>query len=196
MTKRETAADLSQRGVTPKPGTKGSKQTPAQKRAAKENLAKGREARDRKRREAQEAALRGEARDTTAVRWSKLLDGTLAVTDLDDEELARMQVRGKDGQFNGFGRTIPSGIAQSMQREAIKRATELFRLAAPKAVKRLLEIADDIDTKDSDAIAALRILLDRGLGKMPETVLVEEKNKWDEAQEAAFGGIRREEMTD
>src|SRR6478736_6392746 len=100
MAKRETAADLSQRAVTPKPGTKGSKQTAAQKRAAAENLRKGREARDRKRQEAREAAERGEVRDTTAVRWAKLLDDTLTVQDLDEEELARMQVRGKDGEFN------------------------------------------------------------------------------------------------
>lgn len=200
MAKRESAADLSQRGAQPKKakGTRGGgRQTAAQKAAAQENLRKGREARDRKRAEAQAAAERGEVRDTAGERWAKLLSGTITVEDLDDEELARMQVKGKDGAFNGKGRAVPSHLAQQMQREGIKRATEMFRVAAPRAVKRLLEIADDPDAKDSDAIAALRLVLERGLGKQPETVVIAEQSKWDEAQEGAFRqGVDREALGD
>jgi hypothetical protein len=130
-------------------------------------LAKGRAKKARETAKAHE-----EERPPAGERWAKLLDGTLDVKDLDDEELARMQVRGRDGGFAGRKRSVPSHLAQKMKDEAIRRAQEQFRLFAPKAVKRLLEIADDPDTKPADAIRALDIALNRGLGKTPETVKI------------------------
>lgn len=195
MAKRESPAAASKRTAEPKPGTKGSRQTPAQKRAAEANLAKGRAARRKQQAEQEAREAAGEVRVTASERWARLLDGTLTVQDLDNDELARMQVRSADGSFAGRRRAVPSHIAQAMQREGIKRATEMFRVAAPRAVKRLIEIAEDPETKDADAIRAMDILLNRGLGKQPETVLIEEKSKWEDAQEAGFG-VQREEMSD
>lgn len=150
----------------------------AKKRAQAENLAKGREAKARKRAEAKAAQESGEVRMTAGERWSMLISGTLTVQDLDDEELASMRMRGIDGTFNGRGRAIPSHIAQAMQHEAIKRAQAMFQNAAPAAVKRLIEIASDPDTKDADAIRALQLVMERSLGKVPDTVRVETQDAW------------------
>ena len=161
------------------------KRGPASKKAAdagRANLAKGREVKD-----AARAKAREEGREPASSRWAKLLSGTLTVKDLDDEELAKMRVRGKDGGFSGSRKPIPSHLAQQMQQEAIKRANDQFRLAAPKAVKRLLEIAEDSETKDADAIRALQIILERSLGKTPEVIRIDGASPFDAVTMEALG---------
>lgn len=188
MTERKKGADLTNPAAASK---RKRKPTAKEIEAGKANLAKGREAK----RKAREEAEADPNRMSASERWARLLDGTLTVADLDEEELARMKVKGKDGTFNGPGRAVPSHLAQAMQKEGIKRATEMFRTAAPRAVKRLLEIADDPDTKDADAIRALDIVMNRGLGKMPETVLIEERSKFEDNQSSVFG-VDRESVED
>lgn len=184
MAKRDDAADPTKPAVASK-----RKPSAAQKAAGRANVAKGRAKKAEQTKAAKEAGL-----PRASERWAQLLDGSLTVQDLDNEELAKMRVRGADGGFSGRRPAVPSHLAQAMQKEAIKRATEMFRNAAPKAVKRLLEIADDPETKDADAIRALDIVLNRGLGKMPETVLIEEKSKWEGAQDGAFSGVDRDSV--
>lgn len=173
MAKRDTSAGSKRRATSP---MAGKKQTPAQKAAAAANLAKGRASKEEARRKAKEQP---ENTMTAGERWAMLLDGTLTVRDLDDEEIRKMRVRSVDGTFNGAGRRLPSHLAVQFQQEAIRRATEMFRTAAPRAVERLLEIADDPDAKHSDVIKALSLIMDRGLGKVPETLRVEGASAWD-----------------
>lgn len=172
MAEREKAAASSQR----------SRHTKKAAEAGRANLAKGRAAKDKARAEA-----RARGQESASERWKKLLSGTLTVQDLDDEELAKMRVRGRDGGFSGSRKAIPSHLAQQMQQEAIKRANDQFRLAAPAAVKRLLEIASDEDTKDTDAIRALQIVLERALGKTPEVIRVEGQTVIDGITMEALG---------
>lgn len=110
---------------------------------------------------------------TQKERWGMLLSGTLTVKDLDDDEIERMRVRGKGGEFSGRAPAVPSHLARAFRAEGIRRAEAQFNTYAPKAVKRLLEIADDPDTKDADAIRALDIILNRGLGRTPEVIHVQ-----------------------
>lgn len=152
----------------------GRRQSAAQKAAASANLAKGRNAKKKIAEQAYE-----EGRDSAPVRWAKLLDGTITVRDLDDDEIAKMRVKQKDGTF-GPGRRLPSHLAIAFQQEGIRRANDMFRTAAPQAVKRLLEIAADPDTRDGDAIRALSVVLDRALGKTPETIRVEQGSLFEE----------------
>lgn len=153
--------------------------TPAEIAAGSANLAKGRAAKQAKREQA-----RAEGRPRAKERWAALLSGVITVEDLDDEELARMQVRGADGGFSGRRKALPSSIASAMQQEALKRAQADFRVFAPKAVKRLLEIAENPETSNGDAIRALQIALDRGLGKVAETVRIEGADRWGSVLDA------------
>jgi hypothetical protein len=90
-----------------------------------------------------------------------------------------MQVRAADGTFGGKRRnSIPSHLAQQMRAESVRRANDMLRTAGPKAVKRLLEIAEDPDTKDTDAIRALALVMERALGKVPDKVIVEGVDRW------------------
>lgn len=165
-------------------GTRGgNKATDAQRAAGRANLDKGRA----KKAKAREQAER-EDRETSGERWARLLDGSLTVAELDDAEITKMRVKSKDGTFNGKGRALPSHLAQAFHKEAIKRANDKIRTAAPEAVQALLDIGSDKDVKDSDRVRALMYIIDRGMGKVPETVRIEEKSKWDETLEAALGG--------
>jgi plasmid stability protein len=153
---------------------KGKAPTAKQVAAGKANLARGRQT---KQTMAEKAKAAG--RETRADRWARLLDGSLTVRDLDDEEIANMQVRAADGTFGGKRRnSIPSHLAQQMRAESVRRANDMLRTAGPKAVKRLLEIAEDPDTKDTDAIRALALVMERALGKVPDKVIVEGVDRW------------------
>lgn len=158
---------------------RGESATSAQRAA----LESGRAKRDEQRKMPKEDGLPAKER------WAMLLSGSLTVKDLDDDELAKMRVRSRDGTFSGRPRAVPSHLAQQMQQEGIRRATELFRIAAPKAVRGLLEIAEDPDAKDSDRLKAYSLIMDRGLGRVPETVRIEqgELPAWDADAASVYG---------
>lgn len=168
---RTKAATASQKGLGRQ---KGAKNTKKATEAGRANLAKGRESKERQRAEAREAGI-----PTARERWAMLLSGTITVKDLDDDEITKMKVRGADGGFTGRRPAIPSHLAHQWQQEAISRATAKFRTAAPEAVERLIDIANDPDTKTSDAIRALALVLERGLGKVPDTIRIEGQSPFD-----------------
>src|SRR5690606_26981830 len=95
MAKRETSAGRTSRA--------GREQTDAERAAGQANLAKGRARKAKAREEAKK-----NPRPSAADRWAQLLDGTLTVKDLDDDEINKMRVRSADGTFNGAGRRLPS----------------------------------------------------------------------------------------
>lgn len=164
MAERKSAAGRTKRA---RPATE------AELAAGRANLAKG-----RARKAAARAAAQEEDRTTAGERYAMLMDGRLKVEDLDDDELAKARLRSADGTFNGRGKKLPPHIVTQMQAESLKRAQAMFAGAAPAAVKRLLEIAADPDTKDSDAIRALQLVMERSMGKVPDTVRVEAADAW------------------
>lgn len=178
---------MAERGKSAGRTKRSTRQTPAELSAGRANLAKGRAAREEKRRQGRE-----QGRPTASERWGMLLSGQITVKDLDDEELRAMAVRGKDGVINKRRNMIPSHIAQAMRQEAIQRANDMVRAAAPAAMKRLLEIAADPDTKDSDAIKALSIVLERSLGKTPQEIKVDGISGFDALSQAAKVVVERE----
>lgn len=148
--------------------------TPKSLAAGQANLARGRALKAEARSRAKEAGT-----PKAKERWASLVDGSLSVSDLDDEEIKRMAVRGADGGFAGKRRAVPSHLAQQFRNEAIKRAVDRFRMAAPDAVRGLLDIAADPEAKHSDRIKAYSIILDRSLGRTPETIRVVGESEWD-----------------
>lgn len=149
---------------------RGSAPTPAQRAA----LAAGQETK-RKMAEEAKAAGAGKAKE----RWAMLLSGTLTVRDLDDKEVAKMRVRGKDGGFSGKARAIPSHLINQFVSEQLRRANDRMRKALPDTVDVLVAIMKDPEAKHSDQIRAAQLLQDRILGKAPETVRIESANEWD-----------------
>jgi hypothetical protein len=147
---------------------KGERATPAQRSALAAGQAKRKKALDNADPDAPDIKDR----------WRKLLSGTITVEDLDDEEVARMKVRGKGGQFNGKGKRLPSHLISAFHQEQIKRAKSSLTKDLKKAAEVLGQILDDPEAKHADKIKAAAILLDRGLGKTPETVNIKTVDPW------------------
>jgi hypothetical protein len=147
--------------------------TDAAKQAGRKNLEVGRAAKQKAREEARAAGAM-----PAGERWAMLLDGSLLVSDLDDEEIKRKRVRGAAGGFDGRAPSMPSHLVQQFHSESIKRAQDRIHTAVPEAVDALLEIIADPEGKDGDKVRALMYLIDRGLGKTPETVHIKTNDPW------------------
>ena len=107
--------------------------------------------------------------DDYETRWNRLLAGDLKVTDLDDEELARMRTRSRLGDFSGRpSKNIPRKLEQEMRAEFLKRQQQGLEDALPIALKALSDVANKGIGRDR--IAAAQILLERAMGKVAQTV--------------------------
>lgn len=154
-------------------GRKKRTPTAAEIAAGSANLARGRKSTEERRKKAKEMGL-----ETGPQRWARLLDGSLTVRDLDDDEIKNMYVRNADGGFAGKRRTIPSHIAQQFHSEAIRRSNDRLRSAAPEAVQALIDIGKNPAVKESDRVRALMYVVDRALGKTPETMVVKAEDRF------------------
>lgn len=132
--------------------------------------------RAKKAKQTKEARAKGAM--SAKVRWSMLLDGTLTVHDLDDEEVNKMRVRGADGGFSGSRQAMPSHLAVEFHREIVRRAEKELRGNLGKAAELLGKVIDDPEARHSDKIKAAQILFDRVLGKTPETVVLKSDDKF------------------
>lgn len=148
---------------------RGEPATPAQRAA----LERGQAARKKK------LSVPKKDGETQRERWSRLLDGTLTVRELTDEEIKRCRVHGRGGAFSGPAPRLPSHLAQAFTQEAIRRAKGKIVQSMPEVTKTLLEIAHDPEVKVSDRVKVLMYLADRGLGKAPETIRVEADSDFD-----------------
>jgi plasmid stability protein len=153
----------------------------SQRSAGQKNLAKGRKAK-----EEQMERAREQGAPKAGERWAMLLSGQLTVRDLDDEEIRKMRVRGADGGFGGKRRAVPSNLIQAFQAESIRRSNDKLRTAAPEAVQALIDIGKDPSVREGDRIRALQYVVDRALGKTPETVHVKNDDPWSNLGAEAF----------
>lgn len=172
-----TAAQKSAQGVGPQ-----AKRKPPVTEASLAALAAGREAKRKIARQALE-----EGRTTAGERWAMLLSGTLTVKDLDDKEVEKMRVKGKDGTFAGKRPKIPSHLAEEFQKEHLRRVMAKFRDGAKDAVEMLNKVVADDDEKTSDRLKAADMLLNRVFGRAPETIRVEAADKFHDVIASTVG---------
>ena len=103
---------------------------------------------------------------------SGLLTWDEIVSVMDDEELARGQLRDVDGHLAAAGpKFLPSGFLRAVDSEVLNRGAITYKTAYPKVVKTLVRIAE-YGEKDSDRLNAIRMILERVEGKIPERVVV------------------------
>lgn len=143
------------------------------KEAAKKVLKEGREKRN-------EALKKGGPSSTE--RWALLLSGQLTMKDLDDEEINRMQPRGKGGEFSGRHRAIPSHLIKAFEAEQHARWKRDLTDLVPDALVALAEILTD--PKDPQRANMLKWTLERTMGKTPDIVRLEAGNEFERVGEA------------
>jgi hypothetical protein len=147
---------------------RGESATPAQRSALAAGQAKKKAA----------LAKSSEHDETAKQRWSRLLDGTLTVDELTDEEVERGRVHGKGKMFHGNAPRMPSNLIAAFHQEQIKRAKSILTKDLQKAAAALGKIINDPEASNNDIIKAAVVLLDRGLGKTPETVNIKAVDPW------------------
>lgn len=118
-------------------------------------------------------------------RYMALLDGTLSLEDLDDEELFRGQLRSSRGVFDG---TAPQVIPWVMHHEAMEAVSKRLERALANNIQEILESMVEIAVGSVEAGGEARVkaqtyLLDRIMGKPVERseMTVTHKAKWEEA---------------
>jgi hypothetical protein len=104
------------------------------------------------------------------VRWMRLLDGTLPVTELTDKELKNMKVKGRGG--NSAGGAIPSHIARAMRNEWMKRGSRKLESHFHEAVDILIDLMRDDAVKPETKRQIGQMIIERNIGKVPDKVVV------------------------
>lgn len=107
-----------------------------------------------------------------------LLDGELAVEDLDDEELKRFRGRDIDGEFKGRLRPLPVKLHAQIRQHLLNTMQKNIEGFLPRAIAILEDIAEGSD-QDSARVKAVDLLLQRGAGKVPDVVRVGAEDPWD-----------------
>jgi len=133
---------------------------------------------------------------TIPSRYEAFMNGEITIEDLDEEEIMRGQLRGKDGTFRGRPPTfIPREFAQALaaaQKELI--ASEMAALVMP-AMRTLVEVMDKPHPQPGDnaKVQAAKLVLERNLGKVPETLeLKAEIKSWEQKFETRIKKVYHE----
>lgn len=120
-----------------------------------------------------------------------LLDGTISVEDLDDEELARGYPRAVDGTFKGSApKLVPRALHDRMVRELFARADLQLRNNLLKVTETMTRLATDPEVDDSVRLKAATYVYERLRGKVPDVVVTTTTKPWEEVLEGVYRGPR------
>ncbi|QNJ55401.1 hypothetical protein SEA_LITTLEFELLA_90 [Gordonia phage LittleFella] len=118
--------------------------------------------------------------------------GKLAVEDLDDEELARGQIRREDGTFTS-SRMVPVEVHDRMVKELFDRADVRLRENLLTAVDTAAEIAQGTAYDEGVRLQAAKWMYETVRGKVPTKVELDVSPKFEQVMDAVIiGGSRAE----
>lgn len=105
-------------------------------------------------------------------RYRDLMDGTLAIEDLDDEEVVRGQLRASDGTFKGRPpKAMPRELYLKLQAEAAKRWENKLKGMVDLSIEALERIVTS-GRSEMVRFQAATYLIERTMGKIPERIAV------------------------
>ncbi len=87
-----------------------------------------------------------------------------------NEELERGMKRDRNGRFRRPSEMIARQVHDALVRRKMRKAYNLLRESTYDAVRTLREIVDDRDADAGVRVKAAELILDRTLGKAPQTV--------------------------
>jgi hypothetical protein len=113
-------------------------------------------------------------------RYADLISGRLPVSALDPEELARCQLKDKNGHFTGVPpKYLPETLVKAMRREFFRRGDKLFEDSYVAAVEQMVKIMKDPKVKPDVQLKAAQYVVERVRGKTPDILIVEgEQQPW------------------
>jgi len=122
-------------------------------------------------------------------RWRSLIAGEISVKDLDDEEIARGQVRGAKGQFGRRPEWVPRLVFDAMRREIFTRGANLWSEYYMKAIKTTALIMVSPDVEPSVRLKAATEIINRIEGKPLDRSAIKITATRDEQVEAVGKAI-------
>ena len=102
-----------------------------------------------------------EQRRRALSRPQQFAKGLITTDDLDDEELARQQVREDDGTFARTRPAMSTDKIADMQRALLARGNDVFKRAFLVAAETMLEIASDPNVPPQTRLAASKMIVDK-----------------------------------
>lgn len=118
--------------------------------------------------------------------------GKLSVDDLDDEELARGQIRKPDGSFT-MNKFVSSDIHNKMIAKLFERSDELLRNNLLVAVETFAEIASGTAYEPADRLKAAEFIFTRLRGKVPQEIKIGVDKPFEKVLDAVLQGGSRAE---
>lgn len=104
-------------------------------------------------------------------RMTQLLKGEISIADLDDEELARGQLRGDDGHFHGRKTNlVPRAMHDEMVRRILDRGKEKMREDFFGAIDVIATVMNDSTVDATVRLKAADMIITRIAGKPAEKV--------------------------
>lgn len=123
-------------------------------------------------------------------RMAMLARGEISVEDMDDEEIARMQFRDRNGGWSGqTPAAVPRELIDEMRKEFFKRMNAHLTGMTPSAMHALQQIVNDSKVSASDRLKAVNMILERTIGKVPDKMEISTGDKPFEV--LLSGGIDR-----
>jgi len=120
---------------------------------------------------------------TVSERYMAFVHGDIDVTELDNEEVFRGQLRNAQGDFRGgVPHFVPREFAQAMQKEAARRFSADMQALVPEAIAAVKEVMAKKHPQPGDGarVQAAFKTIERYAGKTPETVQIQaEVSVWE-----------------
>jgi hypothetical protein len=133
---------------------------------------------------AESVARHKSRRGLVADRYIAFINGDITVDDMDDEEIMRGQLRNAAGDFGGRPpKLIPREFAQAIQDRQRKLMSERIGGMVLQALETLTEVMQKPHPQPGDnaKVNAAKLILERNLGKVPETInLQAEIRTWEQ----------------
>lgn len=136
-------------------------------------------------------------------RWGEIITAvkmgeytwTEFVENLDEEELARGQLKDKNGRFQGRPpQLIPREFLLACQREMKRRFDELFQSDVIPIAKEYLKMAQSKDLKPETKAKMLQYAMERVFGAIPKDVRLQTEAPWEQMIVNVMGGEDDKEM--
>lgn len=107
--------------------------------------------------------------------WTEFCDG------LDEQELARGQLRAEDGTFTGRPPTfVPREFLLACQREQKRRFEEMFGSEVLGLTKEFLALCKDRSIPPDKRAKLLQYAMERVFGTIPKNVTVTQEQPWEQ----------------
>jgi hypothetical protein len=121
---------------------------------------------------------------------SGILSGEVDLSSWDMEELRRGQKKDRNGRWVGRPpKVVPKKIHDELVKRTLDDARRLFNDNLLAAVQVLIEIVENPDTDTRERLKGIQMIVDRAMGKAPETVKLNVDAPWVGAINAGIVSI-------